>query len=334
MTKSRIHITNLHGVCHALAVVILVCATTFSVSAQQYIPPSAQNLVYGTSGGRDLLLDLYIPESAATTQKALPVIIWLHGGTWFSGNKTGFGSNYAASMIKQGFVVACVNYVSSDRFPAQLHNCKAVVRWIRANGSQYSIDTSKIGVWGEGAGGHLAALLGTSKGLLTASSGTTTIDIEGSIGKHREYGSDVHAVVDLYGPTDFLKMDDNVVESCATPVVHNLPTSPEALLLGAAIGTVPDKVKLANPVFYVSADDPPFLIQHGMADCNVPPNQSELLDEALNKVGVSCTLDLLDGYRHWDSGFYSFGNLRRIRTFFEQSFAPKPAASAAQDSTK
>ncbi len=312
---------------------VLVCLVVFGAfsiaRAQQFVPPTEPGVVYANVGGKDLLLDVYVPENPQ--KPTFPVIVWLHGGTWFSGNKNGFGVNYAASMVKSGFVVICANYVTNDRFPAQLHNCKAVIRWIRANAGRFKMDTTKIGVWGEGAGGHLAALLGCTADVKTATSGDVTINIEGNVGPHIGFSSRVHAVADLYGPTDFLKMDDNAVEGCASPIIHNQPTSPEALLLGAAITTIPDKVKLANPIFYVTSDDPPFLIQHGMADCNVPPNQSELLDEALNKVGVSSTLDLLDGYRHWDSGFYSFGNLRRIRTFFEQAFSPKPAASNTQE---
>lgn len=311
------------------ALSLLFCTlfcSVLNVSAQ-FIPAKEPMLPYAKSGGKELMLDIYIKDSVT---KPLPVILWLHGGTWFSGNKNGFGSNYAASMTKFGFAVVCANYVTNERFPAQLHNCKAAVRWIRANGTKYNLDTAKIAVWGEGAGGHLAALLGTTGDVKTATIGDVSMDIEGNLGNN-EYSSRVGAVVDLYGPTDFLKMDEATVEDCASPVVHNLPTSPEALLLGAAITTIPNKVKLANPISFITPDDPPFLIQHGNADCNVPINQSELLDEALNKAGVSSTFDTLDGYRHWDSGFYTPGNLRRIRGFIEQAFAPKPTASATQE---
>lgn len=314
----------------SLALSLCLCALApRRMSAQQYVPPFEAGIVYGKTGGKEMQLDVYAPSFSEDKSIAYPVVIWLHGGTWFSGNKNGFGVNYAASLSKNGFVVVCANYVTNDRFPAQLHNCKAVVRWIRANAERFRIDTAKIGVWGEGAGGHLAALLGTTGGVARANSGDVTFDVEGSVGEHLEYSSRVHAVVNLYGPTDFLQMDDNNVEDCANPVIHNQPTSPEALLLGGAITAIPDKVQLANPIFYVTPDDPPFLIQHGTADCNVPPHQSELLEEALRKVGVRCTLDLMDGYRHWDTGFYSVGNLRRIRNFFTNAFSPKPAATAA-----
>ncbi|MCS6807210.1 MAG: alpha/beta hydrolase [Bacteroidota bacterium] len=299
----------------------------YRVHAQQFISSTESDIVYAHVNGKDMLLDIYVPDNPQ--KSSFPVIVWLHGGTWFSGSKRGFGVNYAASMVKHGFVVVCANYVTNERFPAQLHNCKAVIRWVRANAGKFRMDTTKIGVWGEGAGGHLAAMLGCTGDVKVATVGTTTMDIEGNVGPHLNFSSRVHAVVALYAPTDFLKMDEHAVEDCASPVIHNQPTSPEALLLGAAITTIPDKVQLANPIFYVTPDDPPFLLQHGTADCNVPPNQSELLDEALTKAGVPSTLDLYDGYRHWDTGFYSFGNLRRIRTFFEQVFAPKPAASTS-----
>ncbi len=329
MSQFSIFNFSVRGLLWTFCTVVFAASTVGSFSLKaQFIPPKEQNLVYAKSDGKEMTLDIYARDTVSTP---LPVILWLHGGTWFSGNKNGFGSNYAASMMKFGFAVVCINYVTSERFPAQLHNCKAAVRWIRANAGKYNLDSTKIGVWGEGAGGHLAALLGTTGDVKSVTMGDVTMDVEGTKG-NLEFSSRVKAVVDLYGPTDFLKMDDTTVEDCASPVVHNLPTSPEALLLGSAITTIPNKVKLANPISYITPDDPPFLIQHGNADCNVPINQSELLDEALNKAGVSSTFDTLDGYRHWDSGFYSMGNLRRIRTFFEQAFAPpKPPTEDAKE---
>ncbi|OVE79966.1 hypothetical protein BVY01_01150, partial [bacterium I07] len=159
-------------------------------------------------------------------------------------------------------------------FPAQIQDCKAAIRWIRANAENHGFDPDRIGVWGGSAGGHLVALLGTSGGIE-----------EFETDENSEYSSRVQAVVDWYGPTDFLKMDDFPGKGG-----HNDGGSPESRLVGGPIQENKDLVLKANPITYVSSDDPPMLIMHGEKDMSVPFNQSELLHDALKNAGLESTL--------------------------------------------
>ena len=167
--------------------------------------------------------------------------------------------------------MASINYRLSGHatFPAQIEDCKAAIRWLRANAKQYNLDTKRFGVWGSSAGGHLVALLGTSGDVK-----------EFDKGANLDQSSRVQAVCDYYGPTDF-------VVFVATPRYesHAKADAPEAKLIGGAVLENKDKAAKVNPITYVSADDPPFLIVHGDKDGTVPINQSELLFAALKKAG-------------------------------------------------
>jgi acetyl esterase/lipase len=191
------------------------------------------------------------------------------------------------------------------QFPAQIEDCKAAIRWLHANAEEYGIDPERIGVWGHSAGGHLAALLGTSGGVE---------EFEG--GGDPEQPSHVQAVVDCFGPTDLLRMDD-----FPGNITHNAPDSPESLLVGGPIQEHPDRVAAANPITYVDAEDPPFLILHGERDRLVPVNQSELLNEALQTAGVDSTFVRVKEAGHGFSGNPDPGRREiqaMIQAFFDE----------------
>ena len=147
-----------------------------------------RDLVYKTVNGAVLTLDLYCPEKFSG---AVPVIIYIHGGGWRSGRKERCP---AVALVQDGYAVASIDYrlTSTAPFPAQIEDCKAAVRWLRANAAKYNLDADRIGVWGMSAGGHLAALLGTSGGVP---------ELEGS-GDNMQYSSQVQAVCDVAGPAD------------------------------------------------------------------------------------------------------------------------------------
>lgn len=213
-------------------------------------------------------LDLYIPPR----EKNLPLIINIHGGAWMMGNKS---DAVPLSFLSEGYAVASINYRLSQHaiFPAQIEDCKSAVRWLRKNASKFGIDPDRFGVIGASAGGHLSALLGT------------TGDVkEFDVGENLDVSSRVQAVVDLFGPTDLLQMDDHRLPN---GMIHNLPSSPESLLIGGNIQENKEKAMKANPITYVTKDDPPFLIIHGDSDPIVPHHQSELLEQALKNAGVS-----------------------------------------------
>jgi len=243
-----------------------------------------RDIVYARLGDRKLLLDLYLPPRGSGL---LPVIVWVHGGGWRSGSKGSGGR--ALPMLDKGYALVDVGYRLSGEaiFPAQVQDCKAAVRWVRANAAKYGLDPDRIGAWGSSAGGHLVAFLGTAGDV-------RDYDTEAN----REYSSRVQAVCDWFGPTDFLQMDEYSLK--ASRLIHDAPNSPESLLVGGPIQEEPYKsiVRKANPITYVTKDDPPFLIMHGDKDTSVPLHQSELLYEALKKANVDATLYVVKDAGH------------------------------------
>jgi acetyl esterase/lipase len=262
------------------------------------VPEGAQvhrDLEYVKGGHERQRLDLYVPEK---TNGPLPVIVWVHGGAWLAGSKNGGGP--ALPFVSKGYAVACINYRLSQHatFPAQIQDCKAAIRWLRANAKTYNLDPDRFGVWGASAGGHLVALLGTSGDVR---------DLEGDDGTP-DHSSRVQAVVDWYGPTDVTKMGGG----------HDQPDSPEAKLLGGPVQANKDKAARANPVTYISKDDPPFLIMHGDKDATVPFGQSELLLAALKRAGVDATFKTVKGAGHGGREFSSDENRKLVEEFFDK----------------
>lgn len=254
------------------------------------------DLVFSSPNGKPLLLDLYLPMNA---KEPLPVIIWLHGGGWRIGDRK-LGPDFCQFFSEKGFAIVSIEYRLSGEaiFPAQIHDVKTAIRWLRSVAEEYHLDRERIGLWGSSAGGHLAALAGTTgSGIL-----------EGLEHGCSDFTSDVQAVVDGYGPTDFFQMNDHSVSHTPSsdpeserlhPITHHSDMgSPESQLLGAPIHSIPEKVQEANPITYIKGGEPPFLIMHGMSDTAVPAHQSELLYQALLEKGNHATLCLIKGLGH------------------------------------
>jgi acetyl esterase/lipase len=263
---------------HTLAIVALCGVTAQSGTAlgQRMMEVADatihRDLVYKTVNGAVLTLDLYCPEKVSGPA---PVIVWIHGGGWRSGGKK---QCPAVVLVPDGYAVASIDYrlSSTAPFPAQIEDCKAAVRWLRANAAKYNLDPDRIGVWGMSAGGHLAALLGTSGGVP---------ELAGS-GDNMEYSSRVQAVCDVAGPVDLLALTE---------------LGPKRMLaIEGLLGGSPEKDKAtsASPLHFVSKDDPPFLIVHGEGDRVVPVEQSQRFYEELKKAGVNATLKILPGVGH------------------------------------
>jgi acetyl esterase/lipase len=226
------------------------------------------------AGSRGHRLDLYLPPGAG---ERVPVVIWTAGSAWMADNgKRGAGA-VAARLNAAGYAVAGVSIRSSTqvRFPGQLHDIKAAIRWLRANAATYRLDRDRIAIMGDSSGGWTAAM--------AAVTGDVP-ELEGAVGV-TSGGSAVRAAVAFYPPTDFLEMDAWGLRPCSQKgaFCHDPATSPESSLVGCAIQTCPDKAQAANPVRYVSPADPPMLILHGGSDPLVPHNQGERLYMALNK---------------------------------------------------
>jgi acetyl esterase/lipase len=254
-----------------------------------------RDLEYVPGGHERQKLDLYLPEKA---DGPLPVVVWVHGGAWRAGNKNGCPGIFLAG---KGFAVASINYRLSEHaaFPAQIEDCKAAIRWLRANAKKYRLDPDHIGAWGGSAGGHLVALLGTTGDMK---------ELEGK-GGNLDQSSKVQCVLDWYGPTDFRNMPAERA---------NDPKSVVAQLLGGPPAKEKEKVVLASPLAHVHKNCPPFLIMHGDKDQSVALAQSEKLAAALEKVNVPVTLVVLKGAGHGGNEFRTEESRKRIEEFFTQ----------------
>ncbi|EAQ78680.1 alpha/beta hydrolase [Blastopirellula marina] len=285
----------------------LILATIVSTAAlgqpSRQLPPGVEmkkDLTYAKIGDRELKLDLYLPEKA---KEPLPLVIWIHGGGWMGGSKAGCP---ARRLTSEGYAVASVEYRLSGEaiFPAQIEDCKAAVRWLRANAGKYGIQPDQFGVWGSSAGGHLVSLLGT-----TSDSG------QFDVGEHLDVSSRVQAVCDYYGPTDLLQMD---VKAIPRARKHLDPNSPESKLIGGPILENKEKAAKANPIEYISEKTPPFLIVHGDADPTVAHYQSELLFDALKKADLPVHLHTIEGGGH-GKGFGGVEVTEMVNQFFERT---------------
>jgi acetyl esterase/lipase len=244
-----------------------------------------KNRVYREVAGRALRLDLYRPEDVAM-ETACPLIVWIHGGGWSAGSKE---EPRGLQQVRRGYALASVEYRLSDeaKFPAPLEDCKAAVRWLQVHADEYGLDADRMGVWGGSAGGHLASLIGATKGMPASDGGLEPLGPP----------VDVEAVCSWYGPTDFLRMDDR-----PGAMVHLAADSPESRLLGAPVTERPDLVALASPMTYLTearaSKLPAFLLMHGTADSIVIYEQSEAFHAALEAVDADSTLVLLAGLEH------------------------------------
>ncbi len=237
------------------------------------------DLAYVSGGHPRQQLDLYLPRGSGP----LPLIVWIHGGAFRMGDK---GDRIPFEMLEQGYAIASLNYRLSQHalFPAQIEDCKAAVRWLRANATRFELDPSRFASWGESAGGHLAAMLGTAGH-----------ERSFEVGEHLEHSSSVQAVLDFFGPTDFLQMD---AQRLPEGMIHDTVASPESQLVGGPIQELPAEVARANPVTYVTSEAPPFLVVHGDRDPLVPYHQSTLLVAALKAASVPVTFYTVAGGGH------------------------------------
>ncbi len=261
-----------------------------------------RDIVYGKVDGQKLLLDLHLPRDA---DQPLPVVLWIHGGGWSMGSKDRCP---AAPLVRRGYAVASVGYrlAPDATWPAQIQDCQAAVRFLRANAEKYGLDGKRIGAWGASAGGHLAAMLGVlGDDAIPATGGNDGIS------------SRVQAVCDCFGPTDLASLPDP----------PGRPNNPVVLLLGGPVAENADKARQASPITHASADDPPMLIMHGDADRLVPLDQSRLLHQALTDAGADVTLKVIPGAGHGGREFATPEVIDQVAEFFDKHL--KPAADRA-----
>ena len=246
--------------------------------------PDLASLAYAPAegAGNGHYLDLYLP--VASRASPAPIVIWTGGSAWLADNGRDRAGWLASLLVPQGFAVAGVSIRSSTQapFPAQLHDIKAAIRWLRAHAAQYGLDGAHIGIVGDSSGGWTAAMAATTSGLA---------EWEGA-GGSADAASDVQAAVAFYPPTDLLAMDEWALRPCSKSVTvavgrmvppdfcHDAATSPESRLVGCALQDCPVPARRASPVTYVRTDSPPMLILHGESDPLVPWNQGARLYQA------------------------------------------------------
>jgi acetyl esterase/lipase len=241
------------------------------------IPPGATvypDLSYVSHGSPNQKLDLYVPKVGQN----FPVIVFIHSGAFCMGDKRQW-IRYQLGYLDQGYGIASINYrLSSEAvFPAQIEDCKSAVRWLRAHAASYHLDPNHFLAWGASAGGHLAAMLGTTGGLS-----------EFDVGDNLAYSSRVQGVADFFGPVDLTRLEPAFMAA----------NSAESRFLGCTIEDHLDKARFASPITYVTKDSPPFLIVHGDADPRVPYNQSVWLTAALKNANVPVTFYTVKGAKH------------------------------------
>ena len=280
------------------------------ISSRRPSPPKVPDTVklnadisYAETDKPSQRLDLLLP-ARCNTEKPLPVIVYIHGGGWKGGTKEQ-GRNAVAPFVASGdYAGVSVEYRLSGEaiWPAQIEDCKAAIRWIKAHAKENNLDPEKIGVWGASAGGHLVAMLGVAGDVK---------ELEGTLGKHLDQSSRIACVADYFGPTNLLTMGD-----FPSTLPHNAPNSPESELIGGAIQENKDKAKAASPITYVTSDDAPTFIAHGTADPLVPYNQTETFAVALKQANVPVYVQTITEGKH--GGFEGPKLNTRLRAFFDK----------------
>ena len=265
--------------------------------------PEEQDVVYGEAGGQPLKLDIYRP---AGPSKARPGVLLIHGGGWVEGDKSSY-RDLGAGLARAGYVAIAVGYRlakdKSSRYPAQVDDARRAVRWVRAHADEIGVDPDRLGAFGHSAGGHLAAILGT-----TDSRGTADPAPEG-------YSSRVNCVVDCCGPADFTDESSPPVGPSIAWMVPNL--------FGKTRAEAPDAYRDASPVAHADARSAPTLIIHGTADDIVPLDQSRRLRDALAGAGVEVKLVELEGEGHLFQGKENADRmLRETMAFLRRHLKP------------
>ena len=263
--------------------------------------PTLPDIEYARIDGQPLLLDLYL---APVAEAPTPLIIWVHGGAWRAGSKADVPIQ---ALVARGYSIASVDYRLSPvaRFPAQVHDIKAAIRFLRAHAAQHRLDPQRFVIAGSSAGGHLAALVGVSNGHQ---------ELEGTVGEHLTISSDVQAIVSWFGASNL-----ETILAQSTP--HGLSVRVPALelLLGGQPKDQPDLAKLASPVTHVDAHDPPLLLIHGDQDPQMPINQSHELEGAYQRVKRPCQFELIHHGAHGGPQFFDATRLEVMERFLNES---------------
>ena len=314
---------------------LLICSALFATGAANAQQP--ENMGFGGFQFREVKLenadkiadvnyagddqayhncDIYIPKNA---QKPYPVVVHIYGSAWFSNSSKGMAdiSTIVKALVDAGYAVVTPNHRSSmdAKYPAQINDIKAVIRFVRGEADKYGFDPRFIATSGFSSGGHLASLAATTKNTKQGKSGSVTVDLEGSVGKYTNMSSNVDAACDWSGPIDLMNMD------CGGKRGEGA-SGPEEALLGAKASENPDLYNLLTPIYYIDKNDPPLIVFHGKEDNVVPCCQGQELYDHLKAAGVKTDLTLVDGGGH-GMNMYSEANLQKMVNFLNAAKAAR-----------
>ena len=283
----------------AVALIAVYMIFIFANKAFAQTEPDDKDVVFATIGEKRLALDIYLPEGVEKPT----LLVWVHGGAWRSGDKADVPSVF----VGNGFAVVSVDYRLSPEalFPAQAHDIKAAIRFLRAHDEKYGFSTDRIAIAGSSAGAHLAALVGVTNG---------HAELEGLVGEYLGESSDVQAILSYFAATNL-----TTILSQSTP--HGLSVRKPALdlFIGGQPDEVPEMAKLASPVFHVDAGDPPLLLLHGDQDPQMPINQSHELDGFYQQYDLDVSFDVVHGAAHGGPAFYADEHLENALAFLERT---------------
>ena len=283
-----------------LAVAPVIRAET----ARPQLPADARTLrdiSYVTNGHPSQKLDLYLPAKPAG-----PLLVWIHGGGWRGGSKA---NPPGLALVAKGYSLASVKYrFSQDAiFPAQIEDCKAAIRWLRAHAGENGYDPHRIAAWGASAGGHLTALLAVTGKVR-----------DFDVGENLDQSSAIQCAVDWFGPTDFPAYDPAIPVEM---VQRENPNSVLAQLFGGPVSRKLELAKRASPVTWATKEAAPTLIMQGTKDPLVPLDQSQRLADRLKAAGAEVVLDVIDGAGHGGPQFTTPEKLAEIADFIGRHLA-------------
>ena len=264
-------------------------------------PQVIRDIEYARIGERALKLDFHLPPSKTIS----PLIVWVHGGAWRSGSKSDMPLE---SLVGEGYAIASVDYRLSTeaRFPAQIHDIKAAIRFLRAHSGDWSMASEKIVIAGNSAGAHLAALVGVSNG---------HTELEGTVGSDPQRSSAVQGIISFYGASNL-----TTILSQSTP--HGLSVRVPALelFLGGQPSDFPEVARLASPVSHVDRNDPPLLLIHGDQDPQMPVAQSHELLKAYQMANLPVHFEVVSGGAHGGPAFFDVERLDAVKAFLRRDF--------------
>ena len=286
-------------------VTLAAMLVALAANAQRGGPPEipegvsvTADIPFATVDGNELMLDLYMPSAADDP----PLLVWVHGGAWRAGSRQSVST---LSFVEAGYAMASISYRLSGvaAFPAQSHDIKGAIRFLRAKAGDYGYDVSRIGILGTSAGAHLAALVGVTNG---------NAELEGTVGGNLDQSSDIDAIVAYFPATNLTSILDQ-----STPFGLNLRVPSLEALFGGPLDEKSELAHLASSVFHVDADDPPLFLLHGDQDPQMPINQSHELHGVYKEHGLAVEFEVVHGSPHGGPAFFDASRNSMVKSFLD-----------------